>query len=162
MIRFCVEIRKDADMSLVNRATLDLIKRFEGRYLKAYICPAGVLTIGYGHTGKDVKLNMTITEEDADRLLWNDIEIFATGVNVLVKVPLNENQFGALVSFSFNVGLGALEKSTLLRLLNNGLYDQVPAQLMRWNKGGGRELSGLTKRRAAEAELFMRPVSEAA
>lgn len=149
-------------MSLVNRATLDLIKRFEGRYLKAYICPAGVLTIGYGHTGKDVKLNMTITEEDADRLLWNDIEIFATGVNVLVKVPLNENQFGALVSFSFNVGLGALEKSTLLRLLNNGLYDQVPAQLMRWNKGGGRELSGLTKRRAAEAELFMRPVSEAA
>ena len=149
-------------MSLVNRATLDLIKRFEGRYLKAYICPAGVLTIGYGHTGKDVKLNMTITEEDADRFLWNDIEIFATGVNVLVKVPLNENQFGALVSFSFNVGLGALEKSTLLRLLNNGWYDQVPAQLMRWNKGGGRELSGLTKRRAAEAELFMRPVSEAA
>ena len=151
-----------AENSIVNKATLDLIKSFEGLYLKSYICPAGVLTIGYGHTGKDVKAGMVITEEEAERLLLSDIEIFATGVNVLVKVPLNENQFGALTSFSFNVGLGAFEKSTLLKLLNRGWYDQVPAQMMRWNKAGGKELAGLTRRRSAEGSLFMRPVDAAA
>lgn len=142
----------------VNQATVDLVKHFEGCYLKAYRCPAGVWTIGYGHT-EGVKEGMKIARDVADDLLASDLAKFATGVEPLVTVPLNENQFGALVSFSFNVGLGAFRDSTLLRNLNKGWYEQVPAQLMRWTRAGGRELDGLRKRRAAEGALFMRAVA---
>lgn len=133
---------------------LTLIKNFEGLRLTAYLCPAQVWTIGFGSTGAHVKPGMTITKEQAEDLLLKDLVRFENAVHRLVKVPLTQNQFDALVSFTFNVGIGSLQKSTLLRLLNEGKYDQVGPQLMRWNKAGGKELPGLTRRRRAEADLF--------
>lgn len=134
---------------------LSLIKRFEGLRLKAYICPAGVPTIGYGTT-KGVRMGQTITEEEAERLLREDVAVFERGVDEAVKVPLNPNQRAALVSFAYNVGLGAFRTSTLLRLLNKGDYAGAAKQFDRWTKGGGKVLPGLVKRRAAERELFER------
>ena len=132
---------------------LDLIKQFEGLKLTAYVCPAGVLTIGYGTTA-GVTPGMTITAERAEQLLRQDIAKFERGVRDSVKVPLTENQFSALVSFAYNVGLGAFRTSTLLRLLNKGEYAQAAEQFGRWNKAGGKVLPGLTRRRAAERKLF--------
>lgn len=131
-----------------------LIRQFEGDKLTAYICPAGVLTIGVGHTGSDVKRGMTITQAQSDALLVADLAKFEKAVAAAVKVPLTQNQFDALVSFAFNVGVGALRDSTLLRLLNAGDYKGAAAQFGRWNKGGGSVLPGLVKRRADEAALF--------
>jgi len=141
-------------MRRINDAGLNLIKEFEGCKLTAYICPAGVLTIGYGSTGPHVVPGMTITQEEAETLLRDDLRRFEEGVEQLVEVPLNDNQFSALVSFAFNLGLGALSGSTLLRLLNEGNYAAVPAQLARWNKSGGKVLAGLTRRREAEGKLW--------
>lgn len=136
---------------------LALVKDFEGCYLEAYVCPAGVLTIGYGHTG-DVEKGQKITKEEADRLLIKDIAWAENVVEDHVKVPLTAHQFDALASFVFNVGEGAFRGSTLLRELNKGRYDAVPAQLLRWNKAGSgkkkRVLPGLTRRRHAEAALW--------
>ena len=118
----------------------------------------GTLTIGSGHTGPDVKPGMTITEGQADRLLDKDLDRFEAAVDRLVKVPLSDNQFGALVSFAFNVGIAAFERSTLLRKLNAGDYAAVPVELARWNKttiAGNKVTSkGLANRRAAEAGLW--------
>ena len=97
-----------------------LIKKFEGLRLTAYQDMVGVWAIGYGHTGPDVKPGLTITQQQADQLLINDLVRFNNGVNALVTVKLNQNQFDALVSFSYNLGLGSLQNSTLLRLLNQG------------------------------------------
>lgn len=133
---------------------LQLVKHFEGCYLKAYKCPAGVLTIGYGHTGPDVKPGMEITQAQADDLLRLDIERFEKAVRDCVKVPLEQNQFDALVSFAFNCGAGALQKSTLLKKLNAGDVIGAVQEFHRWNKGGGKVLAGLVRRRAAEAHLF--------
>jgi lysozyme len=140
-------------MSSINAAGLALIKRHEGLRLDAYLCPAGVLTIGYGHTG-DVRPLQRITQQEADALLLNDVARFEKGVSALVVAPLNDNQFSALVCFAFNIGLGALAASTLLSLLNRGWYQQVPAQFMRWTKAGGCELQGLIKRRRDETFLW--------
>ena len=96
---------------------LDLIKQFEGCELTSYVCPSGVYTIGYGHTG-DVLPGQTITQAEADKLLKDDVKRFEVGVNNYTNVPLNQSQYDALVSFTFNVGLGAYRDSTLLRLLN--------------------------------------------
>lgn len=135
-----------------------LIKEFEGRKLTAYLCPANVWTIGYGHTtaagSPIVRQGMRITEEEADAILRRDLVRYENGVERLVKVPLNQSQFDALVSFCFNVGEGALGKSTLLRRLNRGEYDSVPSELMKWTRGGGKELPGLVRRRRAEAKLW--------
>ncbi len=135
-----------------------LIKEFEGRKLTAYLCPANVWTIGYGHTTAAgppiVRQGMRITEEEADAILRRDLVRYENGVERLVKVPLNQSQFDALVSFCFNVGEGALGKSTLLRRLNRGEYDSVPSELMKWTRGGGKELTGLVRRRRAEAKLW--------
>jgi lysozyme len=135
-----------------------LIEQFEGRYLNAYRCPAGVLTIGYGHTTAEgppvVKEGMRITEEEADTILRSDVAKEEGHVSGLVKVPLSQNQFDALVSFCFNVGPTNLANSTLLRTLNAGNYDAVPAELLKWTRGGGRELPGLVRRRQAEAALW--------
>lgn len=136
-----------------NQAGVGLIKSFEGLRLKSYLDSVGVPTIGYGHT-KGVKLGQRITEAEAEKLLKADLGMFERGVTRLVTTPLNENQFAALVSFSFNVGLKALEQSTLLRLLNQGDYQRAANQLLRWNKAGGKVLPGLTRRRQAEKELF--------
>lgn len=133
---------------------VDLIKNFEGLETKAYICPAGVLTIGYGHTGSDVKSGQTITKEEAEAILRKDLEKFEKGVDSRVKVSLNQGQFDALVSFAFNCGLGAFEESTMLRLLNNGDYEGAAGQFSRWVKGPNGPLPGLVNRRDAEEDLF--------
>lgn len=139
-------------------AGIALIQQFEGRRLEAYKCPAGVWTIGYGHTsaaGKpDVKPGMVITRQEANDILVRDLVRYEDAVDRLVKVPLTQNQFDALVSFTFNVGEAALAKSTLLKRLNADDYDAVPAELMKWTKGGGRELPGLVRRRRAEAAMW--------
>ena len=132
---------------------LDLIKHFEGCYLTAYLCPANVWTIGYGHT-KTAKQGMVITQEEADRLLEQDVAWVKAAVIGAVKVPLTANQTSALYSFVFNVGAGAFRSSTLLRKLNAGDYTGAQGQFRRWNKAGGKVLRGLTRRRAAEAKLF--------
>lgn len=131
-----------------------LIKEFESVQLHAYKCPAGIWTIGAGHTGPDVSPGMVITEGQADEILAGDLHKFEKAVNSAVKVPLTQNQFDALVAFTFNVGEGNLKSSTLLKLLNEGKYQEVPAQMLRWNKAGGKELAGLTRRRKAEGDLF--------
>jgi lysozyme len=140
----------------VTQAAVDLVKHFEGLYLEAYLCPAGVPTIGYGHTD-GVRLGQTITEAQAEQLLAADLAEAAADVDRLVKVPLNDDQRGALASFVFNLGPGALASSTLLRKLNLG-DATAPAEFGRWTKArvGGKlvDLPGLVSRRAAEQALF--------
>jgi lysozyme len=131
-----------------------LIKKWEGLRLEAYLCPANVWTIGYGHTGGVLK-GQTVTEAEANDLLTKDLKRFEDAVNFMVKVTLNQNQFDALVSFTYNVGTGALSTSTLLTQLNKGNYTCVPAQLRRWNKAGSRVLEGLKKRREDEVKLWL-------
>ncbi len=143
----------------ISQNGINLIKKFEGKYLEAYTCPAGVLTIGYGHTGtidgKPIKLGMKISEKKAEKLLEKDLKQFEKGVSDYVKVPLTQGQFDALVSFSFNLGLGSLKSSTLLRLLNGGNYKEAAEQFGRWVKAGDKTLEGLVKRREAEKKLFL-------
>lgn len=140
-------------MTNSSRTGLALVRQFEGCKLKAYVCPAGVLTIGWGRTTK-VKKGDACTQEQADKWLEEEYDAFEKKVRVLVKVPVSDNQLGALVSFAYNVGAGALATSTLLRKLNAGDYAGAAEQFARWNKAGGKELAGLTKRRNAEAALF--------
>lgn len=138
------------------------IKQWEGFRAKAYRDGGGVWTIGYGHTSDalfEVKPNSVITEEKAEELLRHDLREAEDAVNAYVKVPLNQNQFDALVSFTFNVGVGGKKQagfttSTLLKKLNAGDYDAVPKELARWNKDNGKVVAGLTNRRAAEAGLW--------
>lgn len=132
---------------------LALIKHFEGFKARAYVCPAGVLTIGYGTTA-NVRPGQVITESQGTNLLLSDCAKFEKEVETQVKVPLTQDQFDALVAFVYNVGQGNFRSSTLLKLLNQGQYDQVPEQMMRWNKGGGKVLNGLTRRRTSEGRLF--------
>lgn len=139
---------------------LSKIKQYEGKRLKAYKDVGGVWTIGYGNI-RHAKPNMEISDQQADAFLREDIATFEQAVERLVKVPLNDNQFAALVSFSFNVGAGALEKSTLLKKLNAGDYECVPNELLKWNKVQGKAITGLTNRRNAEGGLWVKgqPVS---
>ena len=132
---------------------LELIKHFEGCELTAYKCPAGVWTIGYGHI-KGVSEGMTITQEQAEQMLLDELVEYENYINELVSVGLSQNQFDALVSWVYNLGPSNLRSSTLLKVLNSGDYNGVPAQIMRWNKAGGKVLEGLTRRREAEARLF--------
>ena len=135
----------------------DLIKKYESLRLIAYLCPAGVPTIGWGHT-KDVSIGDTCTKEQAEG--WFD-EVYneaKKGLYKYVKVPLNENQEGALISFIFNLGVGNFSSSTLLKLLNQGKYLEASEQFVRWNKSKGRVLTGLTNRRLEEKQLFNTPV----
>ena len=140
----------------INAAGIDLIKRSEGLKLRAYTCSGGVLTVGYGST-KDVKSGMVITQEEADARLREDLEEAEKAVDRVVDVPLNENEFSALVSFVFNIGIGAFSHSTLLRLLNSNQREAAARQFRRWVRGGGKVLPGLVTRRAAEAALFLKP-----
>jgi len=132
---------------------LGLIKEYEGCELTAYFCPARILTVGFGSTGPHVKPGMTITESEAEALLLNDLVRFEKAVNELVKVPMTQGAYDALVSFTFNCGEGAFAESTLLKELNEGKDPNAvaKAQLPRWTNGG---LVGLVRRRAAEVELF--------
>lgn len=141
----------------INRAGFELIKRSEGLRLDAYLCPAGVPTIGYGHTGPDVRLGDHVSEEEAEALLRDDLVAFSDGVDDLLTVDVEGNPFSALVCFAYNVGLEALRKSTLLRLANAGDVAAAADQFLRWNKAAGKVLPGLTQRRAAERLLFLTP-----
>ncbi|MEG5173271.1 lysozyme [Microcoleus sp. B3-D7] len=139
----------------INQNGLDLIKQFEDCQLEGYLCPAGIPTIGYGHT-KTAELGAIITEAEAEAMLKDDLKDAEAAVNQLVAVPINENQFSALVSFVFNIGAGAFENSTLLAMLNAyASATTVAAQFLRWNKADGQELPGLTRRRHAEQALFL-------
>ena len=144
-------------ISKISDVGLDLIKEFEGCELISYICPSGVLTVGYGHTGSGCppEAGIRITEQQAENLLKKDVERFEKAVFELVKSPINQNQFDALVSFAFNVGEGALEDSTLLRKLNsNRPIVEVSNEFLRWDKGPNGPIAGLTRRRIAERDLF--------
>lgn len=138
---------------------IDLIKEFEGCKLTAYKCPAGVWTIGYGHTGtvdgKAVASGMTISAAKATELLRADLSKFEAAVNTYVTAPITQNMFDALVSFAFNCGAGALKGSTLLKKLNAKDYDGAAAEFPKWNKASGKVLAGLTRRRRMESILFM-------
>lgn len=145
----------------VNAASLALIKRWEGLRLRAYKDTGGVWTIGYGHTSDAllrVSPGLEITERQASVLLQHDLKEAEETVRRLVTVPLNENQYGALVSFVYNIGEGQFASSTLLRRLNAGDYDEVPRQLLRWVYDNGKRLKGLENRRKAEAKLWNTPV----
>jgi len=144
----------------VSQKGIDLIKKFEGLRLTAYVCPAGVLTIGYGHTGSDVKSGMRITEEEAERLLWKDTESAQQTVSSFVTAKINQNEYDALVSFTFNIGPTAFVNSTLLKLLNNGADRKIVAgEFARWVKAGGEQaVPGLVRRREAEKTLFLEKI----
>lgn len=137
----------------ISQAGLDLIKTFEGLRLNAYLCPANVWTIGYGTTNGVVP-GMTITQDEAEGLLREDVEKFERDVLRLVTVPLEQHQFDALVSFTYNLGAGALGQSTLLRRLNAGEYSSAAAEFGKWVKAGNTTLPGLVRRRAAERKMF--------
>lgn len=153
-------------MRKVNKAGIDLIKSFEGLKLKPYLDAVNIPTIGYGtiqyENGQRVSMkDPAISEERAVELLEHEVNKKGQAVEKMVKVPINDNEFAALVSFSYNVGSGALEQSTLLKLLNsNADKVAVADQLLRWNKAGGKELAGLTRRRQAERALFLQPLVE--
>ena len=138
---------------------IELIKEFEGCRLTAYKCPAGVWTIGYGHTGtvdgKAIASGMTITAAKATELLRKDLATFEAAVNSYVTAPITQNMFDALVSFSFNCGAGALKGSTLLKKLNAKDYNEAAAEFPKWNKAGGTVLNGLVRRRERERQLFL-------
>lgn len=137
---------------------VDIIKRFEGLRLHAYLCPANIVTIGYGttsHKGAPIRLGMVWTKEQAEDALLEDLESFENSVNKLAKAPINQQMFDALVSFAYNVGVGSLEKSTLLQKLNEKEYQDAASQFLRWNKVNGQPVRGLTLRRQAECNLFL-------
>lgn len=134
------------------------IKRWEGVKLNAYLCPANVWTIGVGHTAamgdpKPVK-GMRLSEAEADMILRRDLKAIERDIIAVVKAPLSQGQFDTLVSFVFNVGIGAFRKSTLLKKLNAGDAKAVPSELMKWTRAGGKVVQGLVNRRRAEADMW--------
>jgi len=144
-------------MRHITQDGLDLIKRFEGFSPTIYICPAGYPTIGYGHLVRDHeqdRYQQGITEQEAEDLLRRDVQAAERAVLRLIDVPLTDGQYDALVSFTFNLGAGALQRSTLRRKVNREQHAEVPAQLMRWVWAGGRKLKGLQKRRKIESRFY--------
>lgn len=139
-----------------NSLGIDLIKSFESLKLDAYLCPASVWTIGYGHT-KGVEKGDTITEAEAIQFLKDDLHGFEVGVSTLVKTNLNENQFSALVSFAYNCGIKNLKNSTLLKKVNINPNDiSIEKEFLRWTRARGVVLGGLVRRRKAEAKLYFK------
>lgn len=139
----------------ISEKGIEFIIKEEGEVLTAYTCPAGVLTIGIGHTGKDVKEGMKITKEQSRELLKNDLIRFENSVSRSVKVNLTQNQFDALVSFAFNVGEGAFSKSALVNKINSSApIREIEAQFRRWIYGGGKVLQVLQGRREREIKLY--------
>ena len=144
----------------IDKKGLDLIKEFEGLKLSPYLCSAKVPTIGYGNTFYEngTKVKMTdppITRQRADALLILIADRFADQVEDLIKKPITQNQFNALVSFAFNIGVAGLGRSTLLKLVNNNPNDgNIAKEFLKWNKAGGRVVAGLTNRRIKESALY--------
>jgi lysozyme len=137
----------------ISEEGLSLIKKFEGCELEAYRCSANVLTIGYGHT-KGVEENQKITQEEAEEMLASELGEYEDYINDMVECDLEQHQFDALVAWVYNLGPTNLRSSTMLKRLNANDLDDVPAQIRRWNKAGGKVLAGLTRRREAEALMF--------
>lgn len=138
---------------------LSIIKKYEGLKLEAYICPAGVPTIGFGSTfypdGRRVKLGDKITLQEAESILLHDIKRFEKEVRNSVKIEITNNQLSALISFTYNVGASAFRKSTLLKKVNANPIDlTIHNEFMRWTRSGGKVLPGLVKRRAEESKLY--------
>ena len=138
---------------IISKNGLDLIKHFESLQLKAYKCSANVWTIGYGHT-KNVKEGDRISQDQANCFLMQDLYSVERAIVRLVKVKLNLNQFDALCSLIFNIGISAFNKSTLLAKLNTGDYVGAAEQFRRWNKVNNVVMAGLVRRRQAEEDLF--------
>jgi len=141
---------------------LALTQKFEGLRLTSYQDQVGVWTIGYGHTGKDVHPQLTITQEQANSLLMKDIASAATAVNRLVTVAFYQDGFDALVDFAFNLGNNALAGSTLLRKLNAGDFSGAADEFPKWCHAGGKLVPGLLRRRKAEQQLFQRGIPQSA
>ena len=133
---------------------LPLVARWEGCRLSAYLCPAGVWTVGYGATGPDVRPGVKWTQAQAEKRLRDDLRRFGARVDALVRVGVSAGQMAALASLAYNIGIEAFRKSTLLRKLNAGDYAGAGKEFGRWTRGGGRVLPGLVKRRADERRLF--------
>jgi GH24 family phage-related lysozyme (muramidase) len=148
----------------VNKATLDLIKQFEGCKLTAYQDIVGVWTIGYGTTamaglGIEPAKGMAITHDRAEDLLRMGVDKFASTVDAMITTKVNQNERGAIICLAYNIGCGALSKSTVLRELNAGNKDKAAAAFRMWNKAGGEVIQGLVNRREAEIKLFLTPVT---
>ncbi len=144
-------------MRHITQDGLNLIKHFEGFEPEIYLDVAGLPTIGYGHLirkGEHKMFENGISEEEAEALLADDVQVAERAVLRLINVPLTDNQFNALVSFTFNLGSGALQRSTLRRKVNREDHAEVPAEFSRWVWAGGRKLKGLIRRRKAEAALY--------
>jgi lysozyme len=140
----------------INDAGLALIKRAEGLKLDSYRCPAGIATVGYGHTGPDVRIPMTITPGEAERLLHEDLARFENGVtNCLAGQPTSSDQFSAMVSLSYNIGLGNFATSTVLKRHKLGQYAGAANAFLLWNRAGSRVLPGLVTRRQDERSLYL-------
>lgn len=143
----------------LNKNGIELMHKFEGCRLESYLCPAKIPTIGWGNTfyesGRKVKLGESINQERADRLFEWVASSFETQVRGLLKVELNENQFSAIVSFAYNVGITNLRSSTLLKKVNINKNDSsIFTEFLKWDKAGGKVLTGLTKRRQEEGSLY--------
>ena len=148
----------------VNDATLRLIKEFEGFRAAAYRCPAGVWTIGYGTTaaadvGITPRAGMVIDEAQAEVYLRRTVEKFAATIRPMITAPVNENQFGAMVSLAYNIGPAAFGRSSVLSRFNAGKIQSAADAFRMWNQAGGKVLPGLVRRREAERALFLTPVA---
>ena len=141
---------------MINKAGLDLVKTFEGYSEDAYLCPAGVPTIGFGFT-MDVKMGDQTTREEADERLLALLDAFAEDVMDVLKVQPTANQLAAMTSLAYNIGPTAFRKSTVLRMHNLGEFEEAARAFSMWNKAGGKILNGLVRRRAAEAALYLKP-----
>jgi lysozyme len=142
---------------MIEKKAFDLVKEFESFREKAYLCPAGVPTIGYGFTrvnGKSVKMSDTMNRVKAEGMLYLELEKLSKQIEDLVTVPLTKQQLGALTSFAFNVGLNAFKESTLRKKINRKDYQSAETELKRWNKINGKPSAGLDRRRKAELDLF--------
>jgi lysozyme len=142
----------------IGKKGIKLIQSFEGYRNKAYFCPAGLVTIGYGTTrinGKPVSIGMKCTKKQALEWMKEDLEEFEDAVNDLVDVKITQNQFDAIVSFAYNCGIGNLKSSTLLKKVNSKDFKGAADEFLKWNKGNGKVLNGLTRRRKSERKLFL-------
>lgn len=141
-------------MMKISQKGLRLIEQFEGRRNDAYLDGGGVWTIGVGHT-KGVKRGQVATEAQIDSFLLDDTADAVAGVNRAIKTVMTQNQFDAMVSLAFNIGVGAFTSSTLARMMNANDVAGAALQFVRWNKDNGKVVNGLTRRRQAEADLFV-------
>jgi lysozyme len=141
-----------------NEAGLNIIRKFEGLRLEPYRCPAGIWTIGYGHTKGVTKSSQPLTEEIAERLLIQDAEAIEKDMKWLITKELNANQWSACVSWFFNIGATKIRGSRTPSMLNRGDFMGFADALLTWNKSGGQELDGLTKRRQRVRALFLTPL----